>query len=131
MNENLRPQNTRTKEEQREISRKGGIASGKARRRKKTFREIGEALVEASMREGERFNLDELERLAELKGANLSVKELMFFQQVQKALDGDTKAFEIVRDTMGEKPSDRVEMGTAETKFAEVLDMWNKKRDEK
>lgn len=38
--ENLVPQNKRTKEEQREIARQGGIASGKARQQKKTMREI-------------------------------------------------------------------------------------------
>jgi len=33
--QNLRPQSTRSKSEQREIARKGGIASGEARREKK------------------------------------------------------------------------------------------------
>lgn len=36
--ENLKPLNERTKEEQREIARKGGINSGKARRRKADLR---------------------------------------------------------------------------------------------
>ncbi len=38
-NDNLIPQNKRTKEEQREIARKGGIASGKARKERKTLKE--------------------------------------------------------------------------------------------
>lgn len=37
---NLIPQNKRTKEEQREIARMGGIASGQARREKKTVQKI-------------------------------------------------------------------------------------------
>lgn len=37
---NLIPQNKRTKEEQREIARMGGIASGKARREKQQTRQI-------------------------------------------------------------------------------------------
>ena len=37
MNKNLKPQNTRTKEEQREIARLGGKASGKVRREKSTI----------------------------------------------------------------------------------------------
>ena len=37
---NLIPQNERTKEERREIARMGGIASGKARREKKTVQKI-------------------------------------------------------------------------------------------
>lgn len=37
---NLIPQNKRTKDEQREIARLGGIASGQARREKKTVQKI-------------------------------------------------------------------------------------------
>ena len=36
---NLRPQSTRTKEEQREVARKGGKASGESRRAFATFKE--------------------------------------------------------------------------------------------
>jgi len=44
--QNLRPQSTRSKSEQREIARKGGIASGEARREKKRLSEIyAEALA--------------------------------------------------------------------------------------
>lgn len=43
--ENLKPQSERTKSEQREIATKGGIASGKSRRRKKAMKErLREAL---------------------------------------------------------------------------------------
>ena len=38
--QNLRPQSTRSKSEQREIARKGGIASGAARRENKRLSEI-------------------------------------------------------------------------------------------
>jgi hypothetical protein len=38
--ENLKPQNTRTKAEQRKVSQQGGKASGKARRLKKLMSEI-------------------------------------------------------------------------------------------
>ena len=40
----LIPLNQRTKNEQKEIARQGGIASGVARRQKKTLREIGDML---------------------------------------------------------------------------------------
>lgn len=39
-NKNLIPQSERTKDERREIARMGGIASGKARREKKTVQKI-------------------------------------------------------------------------------------------
>ena len=38
--ENLIPMNQRTKEQQREIATKGGIASGEARRENKQIKEI-------------------------------------------------------------------------------------------
>lgn len=33
----------------------------------------------------------------------------MSLAQLEKALNGDTKAFEVIRDTIGEKPTDKVE----------------------
>lgn len=46
MNEqNLIPQNKRTKTEQREIAKKGGMASGKSRRKKKYIKEQLETLM--------------------------------------------------------------------------------------
>ena len=45
--ENLIPQNMRTKEEQRDIATMGGKASGEARRRKKSLREMFESFGDA------------------------------------------------------------------------------------
>lgn len=42
---NLKPLNTRTKKEQREISKKGGIASGKSRREKKSMKKQLETIM--------------------------------------------------------------------------------------
>ena len=99
-------------EEAQKIGSIGGKASAKKRAEKKTFRQIGTFLCEATAKEGEVFDIETIKEVAELKGANLSVKELMIWQQIQKALNGDTKAFEVVRDTMGEKPTDKVEVET-------------------
>ena len=98
--ENLKPFSTLTESQQREIRSKGGKASVEKKRRIKTFQEIGEALSKATLKEGEIFELEKIRDIGQLKGANLSIKEIMFWKQVQKALDGDTKAFEVVRDTM-------------------------------
>lgn len=83
--ENLISFKDRTEEEQREIARKGGIASGEARRRKKTLREELIALLETN-------NNNE----------KISVAIL------NKALNGDIQAFTTIRDTIGEKPVDKV-----------------------
>ena len=86
--QNLKPQNTRTKEEQREIARKGGIASGKSRRKRKALKEELLLLLE----EG-----DYQKKLctALIKGA------------IKSAAMGDTKAFNAIRDTIGENVKDQ------------------------
>ncbi len=86
-----------TSEEAREIGRKGGIASGKARRERKTLKE--ELLLLLS--EGD-------------------TQEKMSLSIIKQALEGNTKAFEIIRDTIGEKPKEEIE----------VTDVTNKKFDE-
>lgn len=43
--QNLRPQNKRTKGEQREIAKKGGIASGESRRKRKAMKEQLETIL--------------------------------------------------------------------------------------
>lgn len=90
--ENLIPQNKRTKEEQRAIARKGGIASGKARAKRKTLKE---------------------ELLALLSQGDTQQK--VSVAVLQRALDGDIKAFEVIRDTIGEKPTDKQEIKVVDT----------------
>lgn len=107
---NLVPQSERTKEEQREIARMGGIASGKARREKKMFRETLESLLTMPMKSGEGMCIDDIQNFAAIKGQNISVQEAILIAQVQKAMKGDTRAAEYVRDSIGEKPTDNMNM---------------------
>ena len=70
--ENLIPLNERTKEEQREIARQGGIASGKVRQEKATMRKTLELLLdEVAKIEGndEKLTYRQLATLGLLKGA--------------------------------------------------------------
>lgn len=91
---NLKPQNTRTKEKQREVARKGGIASGKAKREKKTLRQCLELLLE--------------QQITSKDGTKVTGAEAISIAQFKKALKGDTKAFEVVRDTSGNKPIEKI-----------------------
>lgn len=50
---------------------------------------------------------------------------------LQKALNGDTKAYEVIRDTVGEKPTDKVEQSgelnnTITVKFSGDVEEWGK-----
>ena len=89
---NLKSLGDRTTDEQRKIARMGGKASGEARRRRKQLRELIEAVLAmpATDRDGTK---------AEAIAAAL----------VERAEKGDTRAFELVRDTLGEKPVERRE----------------------
>ena len=90
-NENLRP--VRTKSEARERGRSGGIASGESRRARITLRAALEELLSMPV-------MDEAGK--ETKETN---QHAIAVALIQKAVAGDTRAFEIIRDTIGEKPA--------------------------
>ncbi len=107
---NLIPQSERTKEEQRAIAKMGGIASGKARREKKMFRETLESLLSMPMRNGKCQDIDEIRSFASVKGKNISVQDAVLIAQIQKAMKGDTKAAEFIRDTSGQSITNKVDV---------------------
>ena len=45
-----------------------------------------------------------------IKGQNISVQEAILIAQIQKAMKGDTRAAEYVRDSIGQKPSESMNM---------------------
>jgi hypothetical protein len=83
-----------------EEASKGGKASAEARRKKRDLRLALEALLESDVKK------------KDLKGKekNMSVAEAMSLEQVRKALKGDSKAYEIVRDSSGQKPIDKIQV---------------------
>lgn len=87
---NLIPITERTPEERKAIARKGAEATNRIRREKKTLKMELEALLEI---------LDE-------KGD--SVQKKMSFALIKKAIKGDVRAFETIRDTIGQKPKENL-----------------------
>ena len=78
--------------------KKGGEKSGEVKRERKKFKELLEiALNMTNETTGECYDVE-------------LVKSL-----INKALSGDVKAFEVIRDTVGEKPIDKVETTIKET----------------
>lgn len=106
--QNLDP--VQSKDEARKRGRAGGIASGKARREKKKMRETLEILLSMPMKNGKFADVESIRNFAALKGKNISVQDAIMIAQIQKAMKGDTKAAEYVRDTIGQKPVDSVDM---------------------
>ena len=83
-----------TSSEARENGKKGGIASGEARRKKKSLREAMQILMDAD--------------LTGKDGKTMTGTEAMAAKAFQAALKGDWKAWELVRDTAGQKPVEKV-----------------------
>ena len=106
--QNLVPQSKKSPEERSKIAKMGGIASGEAKRRKKTFREAMEALLEKEVLDKDGNKIDLL--------TSISAK------QIEKANKGDTKAFEVIRDTIGQKPVERVEISDIDSKIAQEIE---------
>nr|DAF19098.1 MAG TPA: hypothetical protein [Caudoviricetes sp.] len=105
---NLKPLNQRTKSEQREITTKGGIESGKARRRKKALRTALKEAVALSMKELHPDLKDGIMRAAGLKDEALTVGDAILGSIVRSACAGDPKMMKILLDTIGESADIRL-----------------------
>lgn len=95
---------TRTIEERRQLAKKAGKASGKARREKKAMRENLETILAMTLKSGKLADIDSVQNFAALAGKNITVQDAILIKQTQKAMMGDTKAAEFVRDLSGNKP---------------------------
>ena len=99
--QNLIPVTERTKEEAKKISSNGGKKSGKVRRNKAMLKDCINILMEQKT-------------LDPKTGKKVTGAEQLAVNLWLKALsEGDTakaaKAFEVLRDTSGQKPADKVE----------------------
>ena len=89
-NGNLRK--PRSTQEAREWGKSGGKKSGEARREKANLRRLLEIALQMQHEEG---------------GTNA---EAMTTAILKKALGGDVKAFETIRDTIGQKPVEKAQI---------------------
>lgn len=107
--ENLIPFDERTEDEQRKLRSMGGVASGKSRRYDGMVRDVAQkilaSLAPLSKEErkaiAERWNIDE---------DDVDVLFVSMQSISDKAMKGDLKAFEVIRDSAGEKPKDNLNM---------------------
>lgn len=97
--QNLVPQNQRTKREQRIIAQKGGIASGKARRERKTLAQIGDMIGGLDIKSPKNRII--------LKQAGIEDEDMindvgMMFRLNLKAQSGDPRAIELLSKLRGQ-----------------------------
>lgn len=84
--QNLIPVTKRSPRERKEICRKGAEATNRIKAQRKTLREELLLLL-----------------------AKGDTQERLSLSLIQKAIKGDTKAYEVIRDTVGEKPKDVID----------------------
>lgn len=83
------------REEAAKNGRKGGKASGEARRRRKAMKEAFEELL--------------TRKYTNSQGQEVDGVTLICLKQFQNAVDGDMRAFTVIRDTVGEMPVQKIE----------------------
>jgi hypothetical protein len=105
---NLKPMNERTKEERQEIGRRGGLAYGENQKRRQTMQDCMRALLELTMSKDKARK--DIGDIAEYASDNPTLLEILNLVQIREAQNGNTKAFELVRDSAGYKPIDRQEI---------------------
>ena len=95
----------RTGEEQAKIARAGGKASAEARRQRRTLKEQIELLLSLPVKDESTKTFIESLGIDADKIDNATAITLSMYQE---ALKGNTKAYELIRDTLGEKPTDKL-----------------------
>lgn len=99
--ENLIPFNQRSEAEVRELNRKGGINSGKARREKADFKRKCQIWMESTV-------------ATDKDGNPMSGADLMVAVAAKQLSEGNSKFWELMRDTAGYKPVDKVMVAEVE-----------------
>ena len=112
--ENIRDANSRrTPEERRELAKKAGQASGKARRRKANFQKTLNMLLTAEI------DSEEWTPILESLGVECTLESALLMAQIKMALEGDTQAAKFVAQYSGQsgRAEEDLENKKAETEL--------------
>lgn len=104
------------------IAQKGAQAVAEKARKRKAMKEDLNILLNLSLKKGQMVYSEDIQSLAEAEGKNISVQTAIDIAMVQRAMMGDVQAAQYIRDTVGEKPSDKVEVDQSLT-----IEAWAKK----
>ena len=96
---NLIPMDQRTKDEARELGRKGGQASGAARRRKRSLKEAADLFLSLPVTERRAFN-----KIAKagVDPSDIDNQMAMIIGLTMAATTGNAKAAKVIVDLLGE-----------------------------
>lgn len=89
---------------------RGGKRSAEARKRRKKLKQVLEELLAGELSRELAMALNEKSEALGIDTSGFTVADYMGLAQVVKAVGGDSTAFTLIRDTVGEKPVDKQEM---------------------
>ena len=107
--QNLKPfTSDQSREEAVANGRKGGVASGEARRRKRDLRLALELLLE--------------KEYTDKKGKVMTGAEAITTKLFEQAMKGNVKAFETIRSTVGQDPVQKVEQVNFDAEYNQSVE---------
>ena len=111
--EENRKKNFKNIEKAVEAGKKGGKALGENNRKRRTMKEELEILLNSTIEQK-----DKRGKVISTMTGSEAINAALF----QRASEGDTKAYEIIRDTVGEKPVEVVAVSEIDAKVIEEIE---------
>lgn len=138
--QNLIPPSERSPKELREMARKGGKKSGEVRRKRKAMREQAELLLSLPFqgwdyedKDGNTKNIkDEFAKISGLPPEEIDNQMALvvsMYQHVLKGGMGSVNAFNSLRDLVGEKPKEVIEIHSTDETIKELDEIINEKKE--
>ena len=123
---NLKP--VQTKEEARKRGRNGGIKSGEVRKQKKAMREQMELLLSLPNKDAK--TKKQLKAMG-IDTSNIDNQMALILSMYKKAISGDVQAAAFIRDSMGEKVAEKVEIRKSVEEVANEIESYisNKEKE--
>lgn len=119
--QNLKPKTSdQSREEAKKNGRKGGIASGESRRRKKSMRESFETLF--AMQTSDKY-IKAFRKQGYDIPDDITNEQILTLSMTAKAIAGDARMASLILDIMGEKHSDKLKEKELELKEKQANDM--------
>ena len=99
-----------TSETAREAQKKSAEVRHRNTVERKQMKQTLEILMRMAMKKGKVNSPEEIMNLADAQGKNVDVQTAIGIAAVKRATSGDMQAITFIRDQLGEKPSDKVEV---------------------
>lgn len=94
-------------------------------RKKKAMKKVLTEIMELGVQKGTKVTPEEVQSMVELENSNVDIQTAILMAMVGQAMSGDVKAATFVRDTLGEKPKEEIDVSAniaAANKLTSIMD---------